>query len=279
MKVRVIGLAAAAAGAWAGAAQAASVEIKDAVARVTVIPEDRSDVRVEVTQPNPRLPLTIRTLGERTVIDGGLDRRIRDCHGRGERQRIRVRGVGEVAHAETPQVVIRTPRNVDVSAGGAVSGVIGRAAAVRLSNSGCSSWTVADVAGKATIHESGAGSVRMGAADSLQVDISGAGSVHATRIRNGMEADLSGAGGVNVDELYGPVSADVSGVGQVRVASGRASSLRASVSGIGGVEFDGPVGTLNASISGLGGVSVKSVSGPVRKSVSGIGRVRIADGS
>lgn len=278
MKVQVIGLAVVAT-AFAGAAQAASVEIRDAVARVTVIPEDRTDVRVEVTAPNPRLPLTIRTLGDRTVIDGDLDRRIRDCHGRGERQKIKVRGVGDVAHADTPQVVIRTPRNVDVSADGAVSGVIGRAGTVRLSNSGCSSWTVADVAGKATISESGAGSVRMGAAESLEVDISGAGSVHATRIRNGLDAELSGAGGVSIDELYGPVSADVSGVGKVRVAAGRASALRASVSGIGGVEFDGPVGSLNASISGLGGVSVKSVSGPVRKSVSGIGRVRIADGS
>ena len=278
MKVQMIGLAVAAMAA-AGAAQAAPVEIRDAVARVTVIPEDRSDVRVEVTAPNPRLPLTIRTLGDRTIIDGDLERRIRDCHGRGERQRIQVRGVGEVAHADTPQVVIRTPRNVDVSADGAVSGVIGRASTVRLSNSGCSNWTVADVAGKATIRESGAGSVRMGAAETLEVDISGAGSVHATRIRNGLDAELSGAGGVSIDEVYGPVSADVSGVGKVRVAAGRASTLRASVSGVGGVEFDGLVGSLNASISGLGGVSVKSVSGPVRKSVSGIGRVRIADGS
>lgn len=278
MKVQVIGLAVAAT-VSAGAAQAASVEIRDAVARVTVIPEDRSDVRVEVTAPNPRLPLTIRAVGDRTVIDGDLDRRIRDCHGRGERQKIRVRGVGDVSRADTPQVVIRTPRNVEVSADGAVSGVIGRSSTVSLSNSGCSSWTVADVAGRATIRESGAGSVRMGAAESLEVDISGAGSVHATRIRNGMDAELSGAGGVSVDELYGPVSADVSGVGKVRVAAGRASSLRASVSGIGGVEFDGPVGALNASISGLGGVSVKSVSGPVRKSVSGIGRVRISEGS
>ncbi|WP_334164308.1 hypothetical protein [Phenylobacterium sp.] len=278
MKIQVIGLAVAAS-VSAGAAQAASVEIRDAVARVTVIPEDRSDVRVEVTAPNPRLPLTIRTVGDRTVIDGDLDRRIRDCHGRGERQKIRVRGVGEVSRADTPQVVIRTPRNVELSADGAVSGVIGRSRSVSLSNAGCSSWTVADVAGRATIRESGAGSVRMGAAESLDVDISGAGSVHATRIRNGMDAELSGAGGVSVDELYGPVNADVSGVGKVRVAAGRASSLRASVSGIGGVEFDGPVGALNASISGMGGVSVKSVSGPVRKSVSGIGRVRIAEGS
>ena len=36
----------------AGAAQAASVEVKDAVARVTVVPEARSDIKVEVISPN-----------------------------------------------------------------------------------------------------------------------------------------------------------------------------------------------------------------------------------
>eukprot|EP01030_Chromulinospumella_sphaerica_P025847 gene25847-26012_t len=44
----------------ATAAQAASVEFKDAVARVVVIPEDRADVKVEFLTTNPGLPLTVR---------------------------------------------------------------------------------------------------------------------------------------------------------------------------------------------------------------------------
>src|SRR5512143_2966080 len=80
----------------AGAAQAASVQIKDAVARVTVIPENRADVRVEVLASNPRLPLKIRSLGGRTIVDGDLGRRIRDCRGSGENVRVQVRGVGEI---------------------------------------------------------------------------------------------------------------------------------------------------------------------------------------
>ena len=43
----------------AGAAQAAEVEIKDAVARVTVIPEARSDIKVEFLTTNSDLPLEI----------------------------------------------------------------------------------------------------------------------------------------------------------------------------------------------------------------------------
>ena len=35
----------------AGAAQAASVEVRDAVARVTVVPGDRTDIKVEVITP------------------------------------------------------------------------------------------------------------------------------------------------------------------------------------------------------------------------------------
>ena len=44
----------------AGVAHAASVEIKDAVARVVVIPEARSDIKVEFLTTNPSLPLQVR---------------------------------------------------------------------------------------------------------------------------------------------------------------------------------------------------------------------------
>jgi hypothetical protein len=270
-------LLAAGAALTAGAAQAASVEIRDAVARVTVVPENRSDVRVEVVSPHAQLPIQVRTEGSRTIVDGGLRKRIRDCDRDQDKGRVRVQDVGDVRWDEVPRIVIRTPRDVAVSANGAVAGEIGRSGSLQLSNSGCSHWTVADVAGAATIRESGAGSVRMGAADWLVVHLSGAGSVRAGRVRQGMDAHLSGAGGVNVQEFSGPMDASVSGVGKVKVASGRATLLRANVSGVGGVDFDGVADSLDASISGLGGVRVKSVTGDVRKSVSGIGRVSIGD--
>src|SRR5262245_54090860 len=110
----------------ATAAQAAEVQITDAVARVTVVPEDRSHVRVEVIAPNAKLPLTVRTDGGRTIIDGGLWHRIRNCGGLGERAHVRVRGVGVVTYAEMPQVVIHTPRAVELSTDGAIQGAIGR---------------------------------------------------------------------------------------------------------------------------------------------------------
>jgi hypothetical protein len=258
----------------ATAAQAASVEITDAVARVTVIPEDRSDIRVEVVSPNAQLPLSVRTVGDRTIIDGDLDRRIRGCSG-SEKGRIRVRGVGDVSYDEMPHVVIHTPRAVQVQSDGAVKGVIGRSASLSLRDSGCSSWAVADVAGEAVIRESGAGSIRMGQSNRLDLHLSGAASIHATRVRENLDASLSGAGGVRIGDLAGAMQAHVSGVGQIKVDGGQATSVRASVSGVGGVEFGGVAANLDASISGIGNVQVKEVTGSVTKSVSGMGRVRI----
>lgn len=269
-------LAAAAAALSAGAAEAASVEIKDAMARVTVIPEDRADVKVEVTRASRELPLVVRQEGGRTVVDGGLHRRIQDCDGMDSEASVKVRGLGRIGWEEMPQVVIRTPRKVSLSAGGAVSGVIGRSASLSMRSSGCSAWTIADVSGEAELDQSGAGRIRMGQAGRLGVRLSGAANIAATRVR-GLDARISGAGNIQVQDISGAMDARVSGVGQVRVAEGRASTLRASVSGIGQVSFGGQADSLDASISGLGSVKVRQVNGPVRKSVSGGGRVSVGE--
>jgi hypothetical protein len=267
---------AAAAALSAGGAKAAAVEIRDAVARVTVLPEARNDIKVEVIRANPDLPIVVRNEGGKTVVDGGLFHKIRNCNGTGENSHIRVSGVGTFDWNERPQIGIHTPRDVSLSSNGAVSGEIGRSGSLDISSSGCGSWTIADVAGEASIKASGAGSVRMGQADRLEAHLSGAGSLHATRVR-GMDARLSGAGGVTVEEVSGPIVAQVSGVGRVKVTGGRASSLRANVSGVGGVDFGGVADSLDASISGMGSIRVKQVTGDVRKSVSGIGHVSIGD--
>jgi len=253
------------------------VEIRDAVARVTVVPQDRSDIKVEIVRAHPELPLTVTVSGDRTLIDGDLERKIRDCNGMGENARVRVRGVGKVSYAEMPQVVIYTPRDVKLAANGALAGAIGRSASLELRNSGCANWTIADVAGEAELHQSGAGSVKMGTAGSLDLQLSGAGNLRAVAVRNGMDARLSGAGGVTVGSFAGPMEAKVSGVGQIRVADGRATRIKASVSGIGGIDFGGVAQDLQASISGLGNIRVREVTGSVTKSVSGGGRIRVGE--
>src|ERR1700753_2836329 len=152
-----------AAGAAGAAAAAPSVEIRDAVAGVTVVPEDRADVKVEMLTTNNALPIEVRTSGSSTVISGNLSHRITDCRGHGDRPSAYVRGVGDIKFEDMPQIVIHTPKSVALESNGAVYGAGGRAGSIDMENSGCSGWTLADVAGDATLRESGAGSVRMGA--------------------------------------------------------------------------------------------------------------------
>lgn len=259
----------------ANAASAASVEIRDAVARVTVIPEDRADVKVEMLTTNRDLPIEVRGMGGEVVISGGLGHRIYNCHRNGDRPTASVRGVGTVDYKDMPQIVIHAPRAVVVEASGAVFGSVGRAGSIDLENSGCSAWTLADVTGDVTLRESGAGAVRMGSANRLDLRLSGAGEVHATRIRQGMDATLSGAGGVTIDELSGAIQAHVSGVGRIKILQGNAGAMRAAISGVGGIEFGGKAESLDAQISGFGGIRVKEVTGQVTKSISGGGHVSI----
>lgn len=268
-------LLASAGAAGAASAETRSVELRDVVARVTVVPEDRADVKVEFLSANPKLPITVSNEGGRTIVDGGLDHRIRGCHRDSEHPSAHVRGVGRIGAGEMPQVVIRTPKDVVMTSDGAVFGSIGRSTSLEIQDSGCNTWTIADSAGDVRISESGAGAVRMGSAERLELHLSGAADVHAVRVRQGMTASLSGAGDVKVEDLSGPVKADVSGLGHVRAAGGHVTELRASVSGVGGMDFGGVADNLHASISGLGGIRVKQVTGSVTKSVSGLGHVTV----
>lgn len=275
MKLPLILAAAGGVLATAPIAQAApAVEFRDAVVRVTVIPEDRPDVKVEVVRTNAKLPLVVRIVGDTTVIDGDLGHRISSCHGWGDDRRVHVRGVGDVDRNAMPEVVVHTPRAVAASSSGAVVGSVGRAASLDLRDSGCSAWTLGNVDGQAELHESGAGQIRMGSAGRLETHISGAAKIYAVEAHD-LDVVLSGAGLVRLERLTGPMEARVSGAGHIDVLDGRAAQMRAAVSGVGAIDFGGVADTLDASISGIGSIRVREVQGPVRKSVSGAGHVSI----
>lgn len=268
-------LLAAAAALTAGAAQAASVEVKDAVARVTVVPENRTDIKVEVIAPNARLPLNVRTMGDRTIIDGDLERKIRNCNGSGERVSVEVRGVGSFSYAEMPQVVIHAPRNVDIDTGGAVFGAVGRSASLDLGNSGCGDWTIANVEGAAKISQAGSGDTRMGTSGSLKVRVAGSGDVAAAEVKGGLAINIAGSGSTHVKSVSGPLEVSVAGSGDVAIGGGRATTMKVSVAGSGDVDFRGTADSLKARIAGSGDVRAGAVKGEVSKSIMGSGSVRI----
>ena len=166
----------------AGSAQSATVEIREAVARVTVIPEARSDIKIQIIRPNGSLPLTVRTMGDHTILDGNLDRRIRNCRSSGTSSSVDVRGAGNIGWQDMPQVVIRTPRDTNVEAAGAVFGTVGRSGSLTLDNAGCGDWTIANVDGEARISQAGSGDTRIGTSGSLRVRVAGSGDVAAAAV-------------------------------------------------------------------------------------------------
>lgn len=258
----------------AGAAQAAEVEIKDAVARVTVIPENRNDIKVEFISTHPNLPLQVRTLGGKTIVDGNLDHKIKSCNSGGGRANVTVSGLGQVTYADMPQVVIRTPRDVEVEAGGAVFGSVGKSESLELSNAGCGDWTVANVTGRLKLSVAGSGDTRVGSAGETSLRVAGSGDVSTREVRGPLEVHVAGSGDVWVASLTGDgLDVKVAGSGNVTVAGGRASSVNAAVAGSGDVDFQGAAQTLKARIAGSGDVKVRSVSGNVSKAVVGSGDV------
>jgi hypothetical protein len=259
----------------AGGANAASVEVKDAVARVVVIPEARSDIKVEFLTTNPALPLKIRSMGDRVIVDGDLDRRIRSCHSNGNNIRVRVSGVGEVAYEDMPQIVIRTPKDVNIGTGGAVFGSVGKSTSLDLSNAGCGDWTVANVAGKMKINQAGSGNTVTGSSGEAVLRIAGSGDVRVGEINGAMTADMAGSGDVNALSMSGPLSVKIAGSGDVRIAGGHATEMTVSIAGSGDVSLDGVADSLRARIAGSGDVHVKQVNGPISKAVVGSGGVSI----
>lgn len=263
-------------------AAAQSVEVRDAVARVVVIPEDRSDIAVEIEPGRAGLPaLRVARRGADVRIFGELGRNpVRQCRAGppdarqpGEGASVEVRGYGRVDLADAPLIVLRTPRDVDVSGSGAVFGSVGRGArSLELGSGGCGSWTVANVDGPARLSIGGSGAIRAGSATELEIRIGGSGSVAAASARS-LEAAIGGSGDIVVQRIDGPVDASIGGSGDVRVRGGEVTRLTASIAGSGNVVSDVPVREISASLVGSGSVRAPAVSGNVSQSSVGSGRV------
>lgn len=263
-----------------GAQAAPSVEVRDAVARVVVTPEARQDVRVDVLTTNPSLPLTIRTEGDRVIIDGDLDRAIRACHARGERVSVKVAGVGDVVYADMPQLIIRTPMDVDLKVGGAVYGVVGRTQSLTISNAGCGDWTLANVSGKLDAALAGSGDLRTGSVGAATLKLAGSGDMAARQVSGPLAVDLAGSGDVTVASLTGSsLKINLAGSGDVEVGVGKVDAMSAAVAGSGDVRFDGEARSLQATIVGSGDIRVRKVTGTVSRSAIGSGEIRVDEPS
>jgi hypothetical protein len=254
-----------------GALAAPAVQIDNAVARVTVIPEPRADVKVEVARASPHLPLRVWSFAGRTHVDGGLDHRVRGCSG----EAAFVAGLGEVSSDAIPQVVIHVPLDAHVAASGAVWGQVGRANALDLSDAGCGAWQVANIRGQLKVSQAGSGATHAGQAGSAMLSAVGGGAITTREILGAVDVTNLGSGDIDIASVNGPLKANLAGSGHVRIAAGHASRMEASIAGSGGIILGGVADSLKASVAGSGDVRVARVTGQVRKAVIGSGVVRI----
>lgn len=268
----------------AAPAAAQEVVIDHAVARVVVIPENRRDVAVEITE-GPVLPRpTVERRGADVRIDGGLGRdSVRECrntdaagrHPWGDGAVVEVRRHGRVNLADAPMIVIRTPLDVDVKAGGAVFGAIGRgAASVDLANGGCGAWTVANVDGSLDIAQGGSGSIRAGTSRRADIAVGGSGSVSAGATQSA-DVAIGGSGSVNLARAEDELEIAIGGSGDVLVRGGQVRRMEVSIAGSGDVDFRGVAGDLDATIAGSGDIRVARVTGDLNRTILGSGDISI----
>lgn len=267
------------------------IEIEHAVARVVVIIEDRADIGVEIEQGSSALPaLRVRRRGDDVRIDGGLGRRVagvrlgdslRNCRSGPDRTRpgqgasVEVRNLGRVNLDDAPLIVIRTPREVDVAASGAVYGSIGRGArTVELGNGGCGEWVIANTDGPVSAALSGSGGVMVGTSQALDLSLSGSGDLTAGATGR-LDVSISGSGGATVAEVDGDTDISIAGSGEVAIRRGRAPDLDISIAGSGDIDFGGVAGDVSVSIAGSGDVRIAEATGAVSRSIVGSGDIRI----
>lgn len=277
--IATAGLAALAIASIAGTASAKDREprvvVKNAVARVTVVPQDRTDVQVVVKTHDPRLMLTVEKKGVRTIIDGDLKwNRIRNCRGTNGSASADVRDLGTIQEKDMPEVIIYTPRDVDVGSSGAVWGHIGRASSVNFSNAGCGDWVIANVTGKLDISQAGSGDVLAGDVGELDLAVAGAGDTKLKNVGGKADISIAGSGNVVMASLNGDLDVSIAGSGDIRIFGGRANLVDVSVAGSGDVRFAGEATKVDASFMGSGDVWVTKA-GSVDKTAMGSGAVHV----
>lgn len=280
MTVRSLLLTAAALAGAALPAHAESVRLKDVAARVIVVPENRTDVAVEIKPGTGDVaaPKVFRQNGVVSVL-GTLPAKIDGCSGfkpGAAKGTVKFKGRRNVSVADLPVITLRTPMDVELSVDGAALGSIGQARSVKLRTERCGAWSAVGTSGAFDTATEGMGDVTVGRTGSLRVSIEGMGDVIAGPT-GALTADLEGMGNVRLAELNGPADIEVAGMGGVKIAQGRATVFKASLSGMGGVRFDGTADRVEASVDGMGQVKVLKANGPVARRISGFGRVKVGE--
>lgn len=254
---------------------ATEVKIRDAVAIVKVIAEERTDIALEMSNPGALVTPSVKLEGDALVIDGGLGRRVRSCDSDGGFS-VTVNGVGDLSEAEMPVITLRMPRDVAIAVGGAVKTEVGAANSADVSLTGCGPSAIGDMAGTLEISAAGSGDVNAGAARTASVSAAGSGDIELGAIVEKFEASVAGSGSVTAATVNGPLDVSIAGSGDVAINGGAVTEADISIAGSGDVDVTASVGRLETSIMGSGDVTVRGAAGSVDANIMGSGGVRVA---
>ena len=248
-----------------------SIEIVHAAAHVQVIPEDRTDISLEITNPS-RAPMPAVTLANGVVrVDGHFRGRIQGCDDSGAR----VRGYGVLTPADLTQIVVHTPRTLTVKLGGAVSSTIGATRGLHADMSGCGDSQIADVAGPLNLEVAGSGDVHAGAVQGLDVDLAGAGHVFMGNVTDHAKISAAGAGQLTLAALTGSLESEDAGSGSLTIQGGAITTAHIELAGSGNARIAAPIQNLHAEIVGVGNVDVTNTVGDLYGEIAGPGSVHV----
>jgi Putative auto-transporter adhesin, head GIN domain len=251
------------------------LKVRDAAAVLKIIPEDRTDIAVEIANPGRLVTPSVRLDGTAVVVDGNLGRRVRDCDADATSFSVTVNGVGRLEMEELPVITARVPRAADVSVGGAVWSEVGPSQSADLSFTGCGPAKIADVTGELDLRSAGSGSITAGAAGTASVSAAGSGDASVGAVAGKLSVSVAGSGDVEVASLTGPLDVSIAGSGDVTVKGGAVSDSDISIAGSGGVDIVGAVAKLDVSIMGSGDVTVRGAAQSVDANIMGSGDVQV----
>ena len=275
--------------------------VRGAAARIEIIPEDRVDIVATVgaaTGAGARLPVPeVRREGANLVVDGKLQRRIRNCGvgGPGRTPSLTINGVGRVAASDLPTITIRAPRDLVAEIANAGRTGVGAARTGTMHFEGCGDAVIAPVSGDLTVGLDGSGDVDFAAVGgNLAAELDGSGDIRGGAVRGdamlgldgsgdigiasvagALTAELDGSGDVVVQSSKGPMTLSLDGSGDILVRDGTAARFVARLDGSGDIAFLGVAGDVDASLDGSGDIHVSRATGAVRKSKDGSGDITI----
>ena len=284
-------------------AQAADrLQLKNLQANVEIIPENRSDIRVDVDMngSSDKAP-EITYSGNTVVVAGNLQtgrKSFRVSFNLDRRMDIdKARQMSRIHRdhpAGLPNLVIHTPLKVSLKSSAYVFGHIGPSQSVKIEDSGDGEWRIDDVSqdasvegvggtdfhltntGSANIDLLGTGNVTLGDTQSIWSSQWGSGDVTVSKVVRDADIELSGIGDFKARNVSGKMRVLIDDAGSVAVQDGDVDVLRVrTLDGIGAVRFAGTVKDADINIGTSTKVSIHKLTGSLKKTTRQAASVEI----